>query len=231
MNENMIGRSMDKPASCQRVMEQNRKPEEGIQLYGWKSCQATPAHSCLLPAIFKLLPQGPRLSILDAGCGNGFVAGKLAELGHQVVGIDLAEDGVAIARAAYPHLRFEVCSVYDDLTRLVNNVDLVITSEVIEHLFYPQKFLSNVRQVIRPGGHILLTTPYHGYLKNLLISLFGMWDKHHTVDWEGGHIKFFSEGSLSRTLQAAGFADIVFHNAGRVPLIWKSMVCRARKNE
>ena len=140
------------------------KPEEGIKLYGWESCNATPAHSCLLPAIIKLLPKGQVLSILDAGCGNGFVAGKLAELGHNVVGIDLAEDGIAIARNTYPSLRFEVHSIYDDLQDIVTNVDLVISSEVIEHLFSPAAFLRNVHKVIRPGGHIILTTPYHGYL-------------------------------------------------------------------
>jgi len=35
-----------------------------------------------------------------------------------------------------------------------------------------------LHEVIQPGGHIILTTPYHGYLKNLLISLLGMWDRH-----------------------------------------------------
>jgi len=206
------------------------KPIEGVKHYGWKSHDATPAHSYVLPAIIKLLPRGRVLSILDAGCGNGFVAGKLAELGHKVVGIDLAEDGIAIARNTYPNIRFEVCSVYNDLKSLVDNVDLVVSSEVIEHLFYPKIFLSNLHDVIRPGGHIILTTPYHGYLKNLLISLLGMWDKHHTVDWEGGHIKFFSEKSISKLLQSSGFNNIVFKNAGRIPLLWKSMVCRA-KNE
>lgn len=205
--------------------------DNGIKAYGWTSANRTNAHAYILPSIIRLLPRGKLLTILDAGCGNGFVAGKLAELGHNVVGIDLAEDGIAIARDTYPNLRFEVCSVYDDLKSVVNNVDFVVSSEVIEHLFYPRIFLSNLHNVIRPGGYIILTTPYHGYLKNLLISLLGIWDKHHTVDWEGGHIKFFSENSLSRMLQAAGFVDITFSNAGRIPLVWKSMVCRAKKNE
>lgn len=203
--------------------------DNGIKVFGWTSASGIDAHAYILPAIRSLLPRGQRLTVLDAGCGNGYIAGKLAELGHKVVGIDLAEDGIAIARNAYPNLRFEVCSVYDDLKRVVNNVDLVVSSEVIEHLFYPRIFLSNMHDVIRPGGHIILTTPYHGYLKNLLISLLGMWDKHHTVDWDGGHIKFFSEQSISRLLRLGGFSNVVFRNAGRLPLLWKSMVCRAKK--
>jgi 2-polyprenyl-3-methyl-5-hydroxy-6-metoxy-1,4-benzoquinol methylase len=198
-------------------------------LYGWVSADQTIAHPYVLPAIKKLLPADQKLLILDAGCGNGFVAGKLAELGHQVIGIDSAPDGIAIARRTYPSLRFEVFSIYEDLQSIIKNVDLVISSEVIEHLYYPKVFLSNMRPVIRPGGHIILTTPYHGYLKNLLISLLGLWDQHHTTAWEGGHIKFFSEKSISSLLQSCGFNHIVFQNAGRVPWLWKSMVCRAKR--
>lgn len=75
-----------------------------------------------------------------------------------------------------------------------------------------------------------LTTPYHGYLKNLVLSIFNYWDKHHTVDWEGGHIKFFSERTLRQMLMATGFANITFNNAGRLQYLWKSMVCRAQKH-
>ena len=204
------------------------KTENEGNVYGWASADRTDAHAYILPAIIKLLPDSKKLNILDAGCGNGYVAGKLAALGHHVVGIDQAEDGIAIAQATYPNLNFEVRSVYDDLKGLMTDVDLVISSEVIEHLFYPQRFIRNLYDVIRPGGHIILTTPYHGYLKNLLIGMFGLWDQHHTIDWEGGHIKFFSKKSLSRLLRSNGFVEIVYRNAGRIPFLWKSMVCRAK---
>jgi 2-polyprenyl-3-methyl-5-hydroxy-6-metoxy-1,4-benzoquinol methylase len=204
---------------------------QGIDRYGWTSPDQTSAHSYLLPAIKKLLPGDGQLTILDAGCGNGYVAGKLSELGHTVIGVDLSEDGIVIARKTYPHIKFEVGSIYGDLQRLIKNVDVVVSSEVIEHLFSPKTFLANIYTVIRPGGCLILSTPYHGYAKNFLICLLNLWDKHHTVEWEGGHIKFFSEHSLSRMLHASGFGEITFGNAGRVPWLWKSMVCRAKKGE
>lgn len=150
-------------------------------------------------------------------------------MGYQVTGIDLSEDGVVIARKAHPKVRFEVASVYDDLHSIVDEVDVVISSEVIEHLYYPQKYLENMASMIRSGGWIILPTPYHGYLKNLALSLFNYLDKHHTVDWVGGHIKFFSQRTLSEMLIESGFTHITFNNAGRVPGLWKSMVCRAQK--
>ncbi len=198
--------------------------------YGWKSTEPLADHSYKLPAIKRLLPEGT-LTILDVGCGNGYITSKFAAMGHEVTGVDASEDGIAIARKAYPEVRFEVYSAYDDLTDVVTEADVVVSSEVIEHLYRPKLFLENIFKVLRHGGYVILTTPYHGYLKNLALSLFNAWDKHHTVDREGGHIKFFSEKTLTRMLKDCGFDEVVFHNAGWVRWLWKSMVCRARKPE
>jgi len=198
--------------------------------YGWSLAESLADHAYTLPAIKYLLTRGG-LTILDVGCGNGYIAFQLEAMGHNVIGIDASEDGIAIARKAHPEMRFEVHSAYDDLTGFVADVDVVVSSEVIEHLYRPKIFLENAFKVLRPGGYIILTTPYHGYLKNLALGLFNGWDKHHAVEREGGHIKFFSEKTLSRMLNACGFDNIIFHNAGRVRWLWKSMVCRARKPE
>jgi len=57
------------------------------------------------------------------------------------MGVDIAEDGIKIARNAYPHLRFELRSAYNRLDDLWSEgVDVVISSEVIEHLYYPTVF-------------------------------------------------------------------------------------------
>ena len=167
--------------------------------YGWTSASAQEVHAYILPAIISLLPPG-KLNILDAGCGNGYIAAELASLGHDLVGVDASSDGIELARLANPNVRYEICSVYDDLRDLANDVDVVVSSEVIEHLYYPQRFLRNVQGLIKNGGSLILTTPYHGYLKNLALSAFNAWDQHHTVAWEGGHIKFFSERTLSDML-------------------------------
>ena len=204
--------------------------DHGLQEYGWESAAALVDHSYTLPAIKSLLPSG-KLNILDAGCGNGFIAGQLADMGHQVTAFDLSEDGIAIAKEKYPNVRFEVCSVYDELKGLIDQVDIVVSSEVIEHLYYPQHFLKNLHPIIREGGYLILTTPYHGYAKNLALSIIDKWDSHHTVDWEGGHIKFFSQKTISSMLKESGYSSIVFNNAGRMRWLWKSMVCRAQKTK
>jgi 2-polyprenyl-3-methyl-5-hydroxy-6-metoxy-1,4-benzoquinol methylase len=48
------------------------------------------------------------------GCGNGYVATQIVQIGHTVVAMDVSKDGIDIARAAYPEVDFRVLSLYDD---------------------------------------------------------------------------------------------------------------------
>jgi 2-polyprenyl-6-hydroxyphenyl methylase/3-demethylubiquinone-9 3-methyltransferase len=197
--------------------------------YDWNKDSPEDCHSYVLPTILKLLPCGKHI-ILDAGCGNGYIAGKLISFGYFVTGIDVSPDGIFLARNAYPNGVFEIRSVYEDLSDLITNVDIVISSEVIEHLYYPNRFLQNMNSILKLGGWLLLSTPYHGWLKNSLISLTGQWDKHHMVDWEGGHIKFFSEKSLTNLLTVNGFENIVFKNAVASLFCGNLLYVRPRRN-
>jgi len=72
--------------------------DHSLREYGWDLAESTVDHKYALPAIFALLPPKQSLDILDAVCGNGAIAGKLAELGHHVMGIDLSKDGILLAR-------------------------------------------------------------------------------------------------------------------------------------
>lgn len=204
---------------------------------GWKNrLPASDAYSFILPVILRYI-KGPSceikrpLRVLDIGCGNGYVTSKLAELGHYVIGIDVSPDGIEIARSAYPHVRFEVASLYDDnLADLVGDkVDYVISLEVVEHLFFPISLFKQSYLILRPGGSLLLSTPYHGYLKNVAISLVNGWDTHFKVDSDGAHIKFFSKKTLSSMASQTGFRNMRVKGAGRLPWLWKSMILIADK--
>ena len=80
--------------------------------------------------------------------------------------------------------------------------------EVIEHLYSPRTFAAFVRSILEAngGGRFILTTPYHGYLKNLSIALAGKADRHYSALWEGGHIKFWSRRTLAILLREPGSA-------------------------
>jgi 2-polyprenyl-3-methyl-5-hydroxy-6-metoxy-1,4-benzoquinol methylase len=147
-------------------------------------------------------------------------------VGYEVAGCDVSESGIAIAQQALGNdARLECLSVYDDLAATFGrDWDVVIAAEVIEHLYSPRDLLKRVRGLLRPEGTLILTTPYHGYLKNIALAASGALDRHFTALWDGGHIKFWSYRTLTTLLQEAHFHNFRFAGAGRLPWIWKSMV-------
>ena len=165
-------------------------------------------------------------SICDLGCGNGHITGRLAALGYEVTGVDASPSGIAIARRTYPNVEFVEALIDGELS--LGQFDLVISSDVIEHIYRPSDLLEAARGLLKPGGQILLGTPYHGYLKNLALAATGKMDAHFSVLHDGGHIKFFSVKTLSRLMSSHGFEDLRFTFYGRAPWLWKNMICHAR---
>lgn len=104
------------------------------------------------------------------------------------------------------------------------NYPLVVSLEVIEHCIDPHAFAKTFINLIAPGGIGFLSTPYHGYLKNLALAVTGMMDRHFTVLWPGGHVKFFSMKTLGELLRDVGAREICFMRVGRIPVLAKSMV-------
>jgi len=201
-----------------------------VEDYGW-SATAPGSSDYINPAIRALVGKTPSTA-LDAGCGNGTLAGELARDGHHVVGVDSDAGGIAHARTLFPSVRFEVATFDSDPALLSpdgKGFDWVVSTEVVEHLYSPHELPRFAFAALRPGGHLAISTPYHGYLKNLALSLTDKWDHHHTAMWHGGHIKFWSRATLAQLLREAGFEVTGFQGVGRLPLLWKSMILIARK--
>ena len=167
-------------------------------------------------------------SICDLGCGNGHISGRLAALGYRVIGVDASRSGIHIARRTYPGVEFVHALIDRDLK--LGQFDLVISSDVIEHLYRPSDLLEAARSQLKADGQLLIGTPYHGYLKNLVLAATGKMDAHYSALHDGGHIKFFSVSTLSKLLRTHGFEDLSFTYYGRAPWLWKNMICHARKS-
>lgn len=172
--------------------------------------------------------------VCDLGCGNGYLASRLGACGFHIVGIDASETGLEIAGRYYATdtVKFVRAEFGTDLTAILPDVsgfDAVVSSDVIEHLYRPAVLIEAAAALLRPGGYLIVGTPYHGYLKNLAISALGKWDAHHGVHWDGGHIKFFSLRTLRNLVARHGFQDLTFHCYGRFPWLWKHMICMARR--
>jgi 2-polyprenyl-3-methyl-5-hydroxy-6-metoxy-1,4-benzoquinol methylase len=200
--------------------------------YGFTSSEASHMHAHFMPKVFELcgpLPPGTR--VLDVGCGNGFTAGLFLARGWRVTGVDLSESGIKLAREKYPAGRFEVTGAGDDLLEKLKEppFDVVVSTEVIEHLYAPRAYVRGIYSALKPGGRFICTTPYHGYLKNLMLSVLNKWDDHANPLWDGGHIKLWSPKTLAQLLAEAGFENFQFRGAGRLPYLWMTMVIAAGK--
>lgn len=204
-----------------------------IPVYGWEDGQPTHTANYLYDAVCAPLAAARVRDVLDAGCGNGALCDYLTRKGYAVVGVDADVAGIPVARAAYPGIRFEVVDFADGPTKLALHpdglVDAVVSTEVVEHLYAPHHLASFAFSALRPGGILVISTPYHGYLKNLALAVMGAMDKHYTALWYGGHIKFWSRATLTQLLSNSGFEVIGFAGSGRFPWLWKSMVLTARK--
>jgi SAM-dependent methyltransferase len=161
--------------------------------------------------------------IVDVGCGDGTATGLAARLnpGHQVIGMDWSAD---VLRRAGRHGLVLVQAGLDPpgLPVAADSVDVVIMSELIEHLVDTDAALEEVRRVLRPGGALLLSTPNLAawYNRGLLalgtqpvfseVSLRGIYGRPgHQV---AGHLRLFTRRALTEFLAARGFESV--HVAG-----------------
>ncbi len=193
-----------------------------------------PPHQPLyLDIILTYLRKNSRaLRVLDAGCGDGNFTASLSQAGYEMHGIDNSKGGIERAARRYPHLRFRQGSVYEDLAGLcgVRSFDVIVSIEVIEHLYSPRQFVKRAFNSLCPGGMLIVTTPYWGYLKNLALALSNRMDRALTALWDGGHIKHWSYRTLRQLLTEQGFEYLAFHGAGRkIPYLWSGMVMVVRK--
>lgn len=200
--------------------------------YGWQSTAPAYSQSYINPPLLQLLLAQKPARLLDLGCGNGSLCHFLHSHGLDVVGMEPDADGVQLARQQLPSIPFYQLGVDGDpslITATEGLFDAVVSTEVIEHLYSPQQLPRFAWHCLKPGGLLIVTTPYHGYLKNLALSLAGKWDHHHTALWHGGHIKFWSRTTLTKLLTEEGFVAQDFVGVGRLPWLWKSMILVVRK--
>lgn len=210
----------------------DKKNASSCQDYGWGSCLAPCNCDYLTAPVIHLIKQLGVGRVLDIGCGNGYLCDALFKEGIRVVGIDCDQSGINISKKAYPQIPFYCIGVEDGPRTLIETegvFDLVVSTEVVEHLFAPHLLAQYASEVLCTNGYLLVSTPYHGYLKNLLIALFDKWDFHHQPLWHGGHIKFWSRHTLTQLFESNNFDVKAFKGVGRVPLLWKSMLLLAQK--
>jgi len=125
---------------------------------------------------------GSGLRVLDVGCGNGIISEHIWKMGNYVTCLDLP------TITSLAHRRRVLLVVTGDAEQLAfasNSFDVVVASEVIEHLLNPHSLLEEAHRVLRANGHLIIATP----------------DGREGLRWDS-HIKFFTVESLKQMLGA-----------------------------
>lgn len=196
----------------------------------WVDSDVPEAHSYLLPPTLRILRESRVRDVLDLGCGNGACSASLKANGFDVTGCDVSSSGIALARHAHPDIKFVEYDVSNNLPVWCrSNFDAVVSFEVVEHLLQPRHLVNGAFNALRPGGVFILSTPYHGYWKNLALALTNGFDRHWHPLRDFGHVKFFSKSTLLAMIEECGFHANEFHCVGRVPAFARSMVLAAVK--
>jgi 2-polyprenyl-3-methyl-5-hydroxy-6-metoxy-1,4-benzoquinol methylase len=98
--------------------------------------------------------------ILDAACGSGFGSAYMAEVADSVLGLDLDDGLIELAREQYslPNLRFEVHDLNQPVTG-AGFFDLITSFETLEHVSRASRCLANLADVLTDGGTLLVSVP------------------------------------------------------------------------
>lgn len=144
-------------------------------------------------------------TILEVGCGDGSFTRNLAEHSSRVTAVDISASQIERNARAHPEIRFVQHDVAQPFPFENEAFDVIWCSEVLEHLFDPGFAVREMQRVLAPGGRLLVTVPFHGVFKDVLIALF-RWDEHFAPT--NPHIRFFTRKTLSQLAASAGFVEI-----------------------
>ena len=124
--------------------------------YRYLGSKLNHSHDYLLPTVLDLLSAAElgvsEKRLFELGCGNGSVANLLTSCGWEVTGVDPSSEGIKHAKEAYPELRLETGSAYDDLCRLYGQYPVVLSLEVVEHVYAPRDYARTLFDLTRDGG-------------------------------------------------------------------------------
>ncbi|MCF2528242.1 class I SAM-dependent methyltransferase [Yinghuangia soli] len=161
------------------------------------------------------------LTLLDLGCGDGHATARMARLlsgpQHRVIGVDWSETALARARARGVQTVRAALDAgplpFDD-----GAADIVVMSEIVEHLVDPDAAVAEAYRVLRPGGHLFLSTPNLAAWFNRMLLLAGVQPAFSEVALSGiygrpgadvaGHLRLFTRRALVEFLTARGFRRI-----------------------
>lgn len=169
--------------------------------YNSKSLNYGIAHT-RLKRLMELVGNISGKRILDVGCARGYVGARIKNAGNYVVGIEISKPAAEEAKKVLDEVY--ICDIEKDCPAL-NNFDLAILPEILEHVFDPVEVLKKVSSSLGEGGEIIITTPNILLWTNRAKMLLGRFEYTDQGLMDFSHIRFFTYKYLKKTLKEGGF--------------------------
>ena len=156
------------------------------------------------PAFLELIdPRG--LRVLDLGCGGGYNGALLKRAGaREVVGVELHAGAAAQARKRLDAV-VQGDLAHLDLAQLGDEpFDVILASDVLEHLAEPEAVLARALTRLRPGGAVVVSLPNVAHVVVFANLLMKRWPRRSSGIFDRAHLRFFAKRDMVRLLEGAG---------------------------
>jgi len=145
--------------------------------------------------IYNYVQNKKQLNILEVGCGYGYLTYALHKRGFNAKGIDIASTPISFAKESFGDFYFNI--TLDDFVKQTDiKFDLIIATELIEHLIDPNEFLNNCIKILKKDSKIIITTPNKDFYKPNSI-----WQ----TDYPPVHLTWISKKGLEFLAKKNGF--------------------------
>ncbi|MBP9822425.1 MAG: class I SAM-dependent methyltransferase [Candidatus Pacebacteria bacterium] len=153
-----------------------------------------------LRRILGLVGDSGGLRVLDVGCASGYLGKLIKDRGNNVDGVEISAAAAEEARKKLDYVYvLDVEKEWPDALRK-NDYDLLVCTEVLEHVFDPSKVLASARGALKVGGHIIISTPNFMTWTHRVKFLFGKFAYTDQGMLDFGHIRFFTYAYLKKIL-------------------------------
>ena len=180
------------------------------------------------PAIKPLLPKEENIIFLDYGCGSGKILEEIISINpnNKYIGIDVSKEALKRAERKKINAKFYLTADGKRIPLKTGSIDFVTALDVIEHVYDTKTAFQEFHRILKRGGRIIISTPYHSLIKNLFIIFLGF---EKVFDPLGHHIRFFTVQSLTRCMKLSGFKIEKIGYFGRFFPLWRGFYIVAKK--
>ncbi len=155
--------------------------------------------------LFDTFTMKSKTTLLEIGCGRGEMLSNFKDLGLNVQGIDLSPEAPSFQQ----NITIKVANIeekklpYED-----NSFDIIYSKSVLEHFYYPERYMKEAYRVLKPGG--------------ILLTLVPDWESNYKIYFDDyTHRTPFTKVSLEDILKIHNFKDVNVYKFRQLPLLWK----------